>query len=204
MYFRKEKEFQYHPAIIKMLEDIVGGGTIARTGLRKAIFDGVPLDELPPYCIVGRDENGGWHVVKTARVTEAVVEAGKIIKVAKNHLFAVGDFLTVGGKLNGASDKVTAIDKSNATYDAITIEGAIGVIAKDAVLVIVASKAAAGSAIATVDTSELTITMSKVDLTVANQSCGLMVRGTINEGNMPFPVDAGLKALMPLIRFVKQ
>ena len=28
MFFKKEKEFQYHPAVIKMLEDVVGGGTI--------------------------------------------------------------------------------------------------------------------------------------------------------------------------------
>ena len=107
MYLKKEKEFQYHPAIIKMLEDVVGGGTIARADLRKALFDGQPLDELPPYCIAGRDENGGWHVIKTAKVTEAVEAAGKVIKVAKNHLFAVGDFVTAGGKFDGASDKIT-------------------------------------------------------------------------------------------------
>lgn len=202
MYLKKEREFQYHPAIVKMLEDVVGGGTIARADLRKALFDGQPLDELPPYCIVGRDENGGWHVIKTARVTEAVAEAGKVVKVDKSHLFAVGDFVTAGGSFSGASDKITAIDKSNADYDSITLEAAIGAIAKDAVLVAVKAKAAAGSAEATVDTSEVVITMAKVDLTVANQSCGLMVRGTVKEGNMPFPLDADLKKLMPLIRFV--
>lgn len=202
MYLKKEREFQYHPAIIKMLEDVVGGGTIARTDLRTALFDGQPLDELPPYCIVGRDENGGWHVIKTAKVTAAVEAVGKVVKVAKNHLFAVGDFVAAGGSFSGASDKITAIDKSNAAYDSITLEAAIGVIAKDAVLVAVKAKAAAGSAEAMVDTSEVVITMAKVDLTVANQSCGLMVRGTIEEKNMPFPLDADLKKLMPLIRFV--
>ena len=202
MYLKKEKEFQYHPAIIKMLEDVVGGGTIARADLRKALFDGQPLDELPPYCIAGRDENGGWHIIKTAKVLEAVETAGKIIKVAKNHLFAIGDFVTVGGKFDGASDKITAIDKSNAAYDSITLAAAIGAMAKDMVLVAVKSKADAGSAEATVETSEVVITMAKVDLTVANQSCGLMVRGTIEERNMPFPLNADLKKLMPLIRFV--
>lgn len=202
MFFKKEKEFQYHPAIVKMLEDVIGGGTIARTDLRTALFDNQPLDELPPYCIVGRDTNGGWHVIKTAKVTEAVAEAGKVVKVSKNHLFAVGDFVTAGGAFTGASDKITAIDKSNASYDSITLEAAIGEVAKDAVLVAVKAKANAGSAVATVDTSEVVITMAKVDLTVANQSCGLMVRGTIEEKNMPFPLDADLKKLMPLIRFV--
>ena len=84
----------------------------------------------------------------------------------------------------------------------ITLAAAIGAIAKDMVLVTVKAKADAGSAEATVETSEVAITMAKVDLTVANQSCGLMVRGTIEERNMPFPLDADLKKLMPLIRFV--
>lgn len=204
MFLKKEKEFQYHPAIIKMIEDVVGGGTIARADLRTALFDGQPLDELPPYCIVGRDENGGWHVVKTALITEDVAEAGKAFKVAKNHLFAVGDFVTVGGDLKGAADKITAIDKSNAGYDLITLAATIGVATAKQVLVGVKAKADANAATLNVDASELTITMSKVDLTVANQSCGLMVRGTVNEGAMPFVVDAGLKASMPLIRFVNK
>lgn len=202
MYLKREKEFQYHPAIIKMLEDVVGGGTIARSDLRTALFDGQPLDELPPFCVVGKDSNGAYHVVKTAKVTEAVEATGKVIKVAKNHLFAIGDFVTAGGSFTGASDKITAIDKSNVGYDMLTIEAAIGEIALPAILVAVKAKAAAGSAVPTVDTSDLVITMAKVDLTVANQSCGLMVRGTIQEDNMPFVVDANLKKLMPLIRFV--
>nr|DAJ17283.1 MAG TPA: hypothetical protein [Siphoviridae sp. ct8TV20] len=57
MFLKKEKEFQYHPAIVKMLEDVVGGGIVARADLRTALFDNQPLDELPPYCIVGKDEN---------------------------------------------------------------------------------------------------------------------------------------------------
>lgn len=201
-YLKREKEFQYHPAIIKMLEDVVGGGTIARSDIRTALFDGQPLNELPPYCVVGRDENEAYHVVKTAKVIEDVAEAAKVIKVAKNHLFAVGDFATFGGDFKAASDKITAIDKSNAEYDSITLTGTIGAITKDKVLVAVTAKAAAGSVKATVDTSNLVITMAKVDLAVANQSCGLMVRGTINEANMPFPLDSDLKKLMPLIRFV--
>lgn len=204
MFFKKEKEFQYHPAVIKMLEDVVGGGTIVRTDLRTAIFDGMPLDELPPYCVVGKDENGGYRVIKTALVTEALEAEGTTIKVNKSHLFAVGDFVTVGGDLKGASDKITAIDKSNAGYDVITLEAKIDAAKVGQVLVGVKEKTTAGKATLVTGSSELVITLSKVDLTVANQSCGLMVRGTISEGNMPFPIDAGLKALMPLIRFVNK
>lgn len=204
MFFKKEKEFQYHPAVIKMLEDVVGGGTIVRADLRTAIFDGMPLDELPPYCVVGKDENGGYRVIKTALVTEALEAEGTTMKVNKSHLFAVGDFVTIGGDLKGASDRITAIDKSNAGYDVITLEAKIGAAKVDQVLVGVKEKTTAGKATLVTSSSELVITLSKVDLTVANQSCGLMVRGTISEGNMPFPIDAGLKALMPLIRFVNK
>ena len=204
MFFKKEKEFQYHPAVIKILEDVVGGGTIVRADLRTAIFDGMPLDELPPYCVVGKDENGGYRVIKTALVTEALEAEGTTVKVNKSHLFAVGDFVTIGGDLKGASDRITAIDKSNAGYDVITLEAKIGAAKVDQVLVGVKEKTTAGKATLVTSSSELVITLSKVDLTVANQSCGLMVRGTISEGNMPFPIDAGLKALMPLIRFVNK
>lgn len=204
MFLKREKEFQYHPAIIKMLEDVVGGGIISRADLRTALFDNQPLDELPPYCVVGRDENGVWHVVKTALVTEAADAEATTVKVAKNHLFAVGDFVTIGGVLDGASDKITAIDKSNSAYDTITLASKIGAAAVGAILICVKERADAGSAALAVDESELVITINKVDLTVANQSTGLMVRGTINEGNMPFPLDADLKAKMPLIRFVNK
>lgn len=204
MFFKKEKEFQYHPAVIKMLEDVVGGGTIVRADLRTAIFDGMPLDELPPYCVVGKDENGGYRVIKTALVTEALEAEGTTVKVNKSHLFAVGDFVTVGGDLKGASDRITAIDKSNAGYDVITLEAKIGATKVGQVLVGVKEKSTAGKATLVTSSSELVITLSKVDLTVANQSCGLMARGTISEGNMPFPIDAGLKALMSLIRFVNK
>jgi len=201
MFLKREKEFQYHPAITLMLEDVVGGGTISRADLRTALFDSQPLDELPPFCVVGRDANGAWHVIKTAKVTEAVLADGIAIKVAKNHLFAVGEFVTAGGSFAAASDKIIAIDKSNAEYDLITVEATIGAISLGAVLVSAKAKAAAGSAVPTVDTSKVAITMAKVDLTVANQSCGLMRRGTIIEGNMPFALDSDLKKLMSLINF---
>ncbi|MGL4519317.1 MAG: hypothetical protein ACRCUJ_06495 [Phocaeicola sp.] len=200
MFLRKQKEFQYHPAIITMLEDVVGGGTVNRTNVRTAIFDGKALDELPPFCVVGKASTGAYEVLKTAKVVEAVTETGTTIKVAKNHLFAVGDFVTAGGACTGAADKITAIDKSNDTYDVLTLAATIAAITKGAVLVAAKEKAAAGSAGLAV-TSELVITMAKVDLTVANQSCGLLRRGTISEANMPFSLDASLKKLMLHIIF---
>lgn len=201
MFYKREREFQYAPGIEKILEDVVGGGTIDRASLRGAVFGGKPLDELPPLVVVAKNETGVYCALKTARVFEAAAEDATNIKAAKNHLFVVGDFVTVGGDLKGASDQITAIDKSNAGYDIITLATAIGAAAKDVVLVQAKDKQAAGAATLPYE-GEVVITMNKVDLTVANQQSGLLVQGAINESCMSFPIDKGIKALMPFIRFV--
>ena len=94
----------------------------------------ISLDELPPIVIVVKDpETGLYHVLKTAMASDAGNET--TYKVSKNHLFGVGDFVTIGGALTGASDKITAIDKSNAEFDTITLEATIGAAAKGQVSV---------------------------------------------------------------------
>nr|DAL15347.1 MAG TPA_asm: Head fiber protein [Caudoviricetes sp.] len=196
MYLKREREFQYHPGIEKIIEGVIGGGTIARTDFAGAIFKGVPLDELPPLVIVVQDETTGiYHALKTAKVTTAAVAAAVEYQVKKNHVFAVGDVVTVGGSFAGAADTITKIDKSNADYDVITVEGSIGAAAVDAVLVLAKAKATAGAVVPKygTKTSELYITMSKVNLTVANQSAGLLVRGTVNGKVLPFPIDDALE-----------
>lgn len=201
MHYKKEREFQYPPGIEKMIEDVIGGGTIDRASLRGAVFNGKPLDELPPLVVVVQNEDGVYCALKTAQVFEAAAEAATSIKVTKNHLFAVGDFVTVGGDLQGASDEIAAIDKSNAGYDVITLAATIGAAAKGMVLVQAKDKQGVGATTLPYD-GEVVLTMNKVDLTVANQQSGLLVRGTVNESCMPFPIDKGIKALMPFIRFV--
>ena len=85
MFRKKQKEFQYAPGIEKIIEDIQGGGTIARAELKGII------DELPPLVMVGKDANGLYHTVKTGRIT-AVADADAVtIQIAKNHVFKVGE-----------------------------------------------------------------------------------------------------------------
>lgn len=194
MFRKKERAFQYSPGIEKIIEDIQGGGTIARAELKGTI------DELPPLVVVGRDSNGLYHVVKTAQVT-AVASADAIsIQVAKNHVFKIGEAVTIGGKLTGASELITAIDKSNAGYDIITVAATIGAVAIGDVLVLAEAKAAAKAA--KFKYTPEVITMNKVDVTVANQQSGLLVRGTVNEAVMPYPIDDAIKSMLHFIRFV--
>ena len=192
MFRKKQSEFQYAPGIEKIIEDIQGGGTIARAELKGII------DELPPLVIVGKDANGLYHVVKTGKVTAVAAVA---ILIAKNHVFKVGEAVTIGGALTGASDVISAIDKTNAAYDTITLSGAIGAAKINDVLVLVTAKAAAKAA--KFKYTPEVITMNKVDVTVANQQSGLLVRGTVNEAVMPYPVDDAIKALLRFIRLYK-
>lgn len=202
MFLRKEKEFQYHPGIEKIIEDVTGGGTIDRKDLVGAIFDGKPLSELPPLVVVVKDAaTGVYHVVKTAVVHEANGGSAKEYKVKKNHVFAVGDAVTVKGTFQGASDLIKSIDKSKPEYDTITLAATVGAANEGDVLVLAKDKQNAGSAKPKVE-GEMVITMNKVDLTVANQSSGVLVRGTVNEKVMPFKIDASMKEKMPYIRFV--
>lgn len=194
MYRKKETEFQYAPVIVNIIEDVTGGGTIARAELIGVI------DELPPGVVVGADSNGLYHVVKTAKVNAVAAADAVAYQVEKNHVFKVGEAVTNGGALEGAADVISAIDKSNADYDTITLAGTIGAAAKGDVLVLATAKAAAGAA--AFKYAPVAVTMNKVVTTVANQQSGLLVRGTVNEAVMPYPVDSAIKALMPLVRFV--
>ena len=62
MFRKKQSEFQYDPGIAKIIEDIQGGGTIARAELKGII------DELPPLVIGGKAATGHYHTVKPGRV----------------------------------------------------------------------------------------------------------------------------------------
>lgn len=193
MFRKKETEFQYAPGIEVILEDIIGGGTIAREEIKGIV------DELPPLCIVGKDNNFLYHVVKTGKIT-AIVAAGAAYPVAKNNLFKVGEAVTLGGDMEGASDVIVTIDRTPEDHDLITLAATIGAAAVGDVLVLAAAKAAAGAAV--FKYTPEAITMNKVDVTVANQTSGLLARGSVNESVMPYPIDAGLKAALPHIRFV--
>ncbi len=186
MFRKKEKEFQYPPVIVKIIEDVVGGGTIARVNLKGVI------DELPPGVVVGKDANGLYHPVKTAKVVVAAAAAATKYKVAKKTIFKVGEIVALGGSLEGAAVAITAIDRSDVDFDEITVAATLGAAAVGNVLVLAAEAADAGDAEFKYEPQF--VTMNKVDTTVANQQSGLLRIGTVNEAVMPYPVDDAIKA----------
>lgn len=192
MYRKKETEFQYAPGIESILEDVTGGGTIARADVKAVV------DELPPLVVVGKDANGLYHVVKTAKMQAAAGATDVAYPVVKTHLFVVGDIITPSGLAKPAAT-ITAIDRTNADKDIITVDATLTAAAINTILVLANAAAAAGSA-AYKYTPEA-ITMNKVNTTVANQQSGLLANGTVIESVMPYPIDAAIKAKLN-IRFV--
>lgn len=190
MYVKKSTEYQNHPCIIKVLEDVVGGGTIAKSDL-------VQTDELKAGVVVGV-ASGLYHKVKTAKVHTAIGATDVALKVYKGHDFKVGDFVT-DSALSKKAYAITVIDYSNADYDTLTIGTAIGAVLINLCLV----QAAAESATTGVyKYAPVGITMNSVDLTLDNMASGILVRGTVNESLLEHYVDASVKALLPHIRFV--
>ena len=67
-FLEQKREYQHAPGIEKILEDVIGGGTVDRSDMAGALFAGKPLDELPPFAPVVKDEaTGAYHVVKSTR-----------------------------------------------------------------------------------------------------------------------------------------
>ena len=113
---RKQDERIAH-ACTHNLADIPNGVTVCVADLTP----GVPLRE---GSAIGPDEAGLYHLVKTAKVTEAANSTATAYKVAKGHHFKVGDF--VMAKAGAKAYAITAIDTTQATHDTITVGTTIG------------------------------------------------------------------------------
>lgn len=113
---RKQDKRVVH-ACTHNLADIPNGVTVCSAEL---VAGGV----LQEGTVIGKDEAGLFHAVKTARVTEEATNAATSYKVAKGHHFKKGDFVMV--KVGGKAYAVTGIDSSEATHDTITVGTTLG------------------------------------------------------------------------------
>lgn len=104
------------------------------------LVEGSMLPPLTPLAIDFATRKA--TAIKNVKVVEDLAADSTSIKVAKKSLAYVGMFIGNGSK--GA--KVTAIDKSNANYDVLTTEAALGAIAKVGEVLFEAS-AVAGTAV---------------------------------------------------------
>ncbi len=175
----------------KKLEDVPGGVTVAVADLTQT--------DLPPGTPVGKDTNGLYHVVKTAKAQADATNTDTGYKVVKGHNFKVGDFLSTG--TGHKAYAITAIDTTNASYDTITVGTTL------AVAVTAGDKFIQAAAQATGNTSTFMYTpfgLTGTDMDVVagdNLLVDVIVRGSVKESLCP-PIHADIKTALPLIRFV--
>ena len=183
-------------AIELILEDIPGGGVIESDDF-KAASTGMAAGAL-----VDIDSDGIWHLTKTAMVLNAVGATGTgglTLRVYQNHEFKVGDLVTIPAN-TATGFGITSITASGTVCDVVTLASAINVAIPASGLII--EGATSGFYGGGFRYSPTAIATNTVDLRNENTGCGLMVRGRVRQGELPYVVDSTLKALFPLIRFV--
>lgn len=122
---RKKKASDIPLSWVRMLADIPNGGSVDTGELGgDMLLDGTP---------VSFDTTDGlYHVVKTAKVHETAGATATDYKVAKGSHLKVGDTI-----YNGETGyAITAIDKTNASYDKITVGTTLGAATAGDILVV--------------------------------------------------------------------
>lgn len=114
---RKQDKRVVH-ACTHMLADIPNGVTVCSSEL---VAGGILQEGT---VLGGKDAFGLYHVVKTARLTEAAIDSTKAYKVAKGHHFKVGDFIML--KVGAKAYKITSINTSETLYDTINVGTTLG------------------------------------------------------------------------------
>lgn len=119
---KRQNEKRIASAFTHRLADIPNGVTVASAELTQSVmYEGTPI---------GVDENGLYHVVKSAKVVAAADNAATTITVAKGHNLKVGEnvFAVKGGKCYAITSIVT--DSENEGYDDVTVATTLGVALK--------------------------------------------------------------------------
>lgn len=112
----RNKDSRVIKAILHRLADIPGGVTVSVADLGgSALVEGTPI-------YVGA--NGLYNVMKTGKVVTEY-SSGTSLEIAKGSHFKVGD--KIANEAGTVTATISAIDKSNASKDVLTISGALGV-----------------------------------------------------------------------------
>ncbi len=115
----RKKDSRVVKCILHRVADIPGGVTVSVADLGGAgLFEGTPL-------AVGKD--GLYVVVKTAQILTDAAKTDKTYEVAKGHHFKVGDHFATA---ECAGQIISAIDKTDASKDVITLAEALGEVVK--------------------------------------------------------------------------
>ena len=112
---KRAKDNRVVKCILHRIADIPGGVTVKTANLGgTALFEGTPI---------GKGKDGVFEVCKTAQIVTQAEANATTYEVAKGHHFKVGDRFATDA-CNGQT--ISAIDKSDATKDIITVGTTLG------------------------------------------------------------------------------
>lgn len=188
--FKKTENRQVN-AFVTKLEDIPGGGAIAVSDLAQAeVLDGTP---------VGVDNNGMYHVIKTAKLTADVTNVATEYPVAKGHNFKIGDVIALAKGAKASA--ISAINTSAETHDTLTVTATLGTAATTGKVIFQAAAATTGADSA-FKYNPVGLVGTGFDIIPGdNHSSDIVVRGSVKEA-LIVPIHAEIKSALSLIRFV--
>lgn len=195
---KKETGVVYDPVFLKILEDIPGGVTVKTNRFPTAIKEikkGTLLNAMTGASI------GLYNVIKTVRATAAGVSGATVLAVEPtDHLFKAGEFIFLSGITASTITRVS----STAIAVARTLLNTAGPIALGAVLYETATinTATALYAASAVLRNNIEIRKAGVETLLDNIFAGAVVRGTVDESELPYFVTSTHKTdLTARIRF---
>jgi hypothetical protein len=184
-------------AVELILEDVPGGAPIQ--------IGDLPTTQtvLNEGTLVGQGTDGMWHVSKTARLVGAVPASGfTAFQVYNNHSFKAGDLIGTASGIGASGVRITTVAASGTSMDVITVGTSLSVLIPASGILIESSTSGFPNT-STFRYPPTAITTNSVETTASgNYGCGLVVRGRVRESQMNSPVNATIKATLPLIRFV--
>lgn len=188
----RKKDNRVIRAFTHKLADIPNGITVSADDLtQKVLHEGTP---------VGKDENGLYHVVKVAVLTDDATNSATTYTVKKGHNFKVGDvvMLATGSKAYTITEIATNAD--DATSDDLTVDTTLGTAAKAGDSLYLAAKAgASGSAF---KYAPVALVGESYDVDeLSNHIVNAWTIGQIRESNIP-PIGAEVKAKLTGIQFI--
>lgn len=189
----KETGVKYDPVFLKILEDIPGGVTIKTNRFPTT------TKEIKKGALLNADASsaGLYNIIKSVRLTAAFPTGDTAVAVESPHLFLVGEYL----KLNGTAQTITRV---SATGIVVPTTGQAGAaIASGSILGEAANPTGAVLyAASAVSRNTIKVRETGVETLLDNVFSGAIVRGTVDESELPyFVTDADKTALTARIRF---
>lgn len=179
-------------AFATKLEDISGGVSLAAADFNDGAL-------VPAGSVIGKDGNGLYHVLKTAKLHTAAGNTATDYLVLKGHGFKIGDF--VAAQTGAKAYAITGINTSNAAYDTISVGTTLGVaVAQYAGIFQAAAEATSNTSAFKV--TPLAVTGHSIKLKSGDTNVvDAWLRATLIEANAPV-ATAQIKAALPQMLWV--